>query len=822
MDKSLIFHVLLFVCIGLNFSSVFGQESDAEVYHASTCEELRDIIRNNTFRKHIFISSNLGCTRTNWPQPLFVTNDTWIEGRKYSRGIPAIDWSDLRNSLVLQSQISLSFINVLLLQDFAPVGSLRLSFVTGYTNAQVRLLGVGVGIRSCAQNLGSLVSVFERISRPNGLTGTQSVSGIDTNALFAENIAFLPRIGDNSTWAICRSMYQCNVNSPEQRHFQENLYRQRMDPTCSDTLVTTTEGSTSTGDSESSNRNGTFAAIVSVVTAILTALVLIAIYLTFKFLVIPLFKKRESPKPKKEDAAANEDDLNNVPVGNVRKSRSRQISSESLLITAIQLTDIELGVPLGRGDLSTVYKGYYKDDPLAVKVVDVEASECVIEDDDPVAVYFAQRMFDFNVVKTLLYQTHRVDELYGTGTIRDSDNGRGRNPVDTLSSINEIGPTEVFQYRTFHVMEFCNLGNLEKAISDGVFHEPDGAPKLISILRSALDVAKGMKYLHSMKIIHGQLRPTNILRKGDALDARGFICKITDFGIPHWRQTQQALEVTSGVHLAYRAPEALRRGTVEYGSDVYSFGMLLWTMLSGTLPFSGFDAAETSSSILEGVRPEIPPCSSRAYDRLIKDCWHSEVSARPPFSNIIERLGKIITEVVRAQDGLGENSHHRRGVYSSSDADTLVYGGSIGTENALDTMEIHETSSGYRSDSVSPTPSNPFWEQFQSSTSPMSTKSDNVFPSFDPVQSEVPKRPCNSWDERDTMTSLSEQQQRSNRVGVVVASKPSETVSLRFGIGTVDRGSSGSSNSTSNLPSVVQNKMQVKKPNSNDHDLQSQ
>lgn len=689
METLFLLNVLLLLWPGVNSSSVYGQETDAVVLHASTCEELRDYIQNVPVMKRIFISENLGCTRTNWPPRLPVTNHTWIEGQEYKQEIPSIDWTDTVDALVLQEGISVTFRNVLLIHEFLSTGSLKLPFVTGRSNSNVRFLGVGVGIRYSCRNLNTIVPVFDRIPRPNGVTGSQRVYSIDDNAIFAENAAFQAPPGDSSTWVVCRTMYQCNVSSPEQEDFQTNLRRQNRDPSCGVAGDNSARVGTS---SDGSSSNGTFAAIVAVVTAIFTALVLIAIYLISKFLVIPLFKKREEPKPASEEHPAKEDPILDAP-GNTSKSRSRQISSMSQLVSAIQLTDIELGVPLGRGDLSTVYKGYYNNRPLAVKVVDVEAPETVIEEDDPIAVYFTQRLFDFNVVETLLYQTHRVEELYGPGALRDSEYGRGRNQIDTLSSINEIGPTEVFQYRTFHVMEYCNLGNLGKVISDGVFHGPDGAPRLVDILRSALDIAKGMKYLHSKQIIHGQLRPTNVLRKGDALDARGFICKVSDFGVPHWRQNQQAIEVSNGVQLAYRAPEALRRGTVEYGSDVYSFGMLLWTMLSGTHPFSGFDAAETSSSILEGIRPEMPPCSSRAYERLIKDCWHSEVSARPPFSNIIDRLGKIIADVVRGQDGLRESGGGRRRLYSTSDADTLLNGGSAATENVLDTVEIHETSS---------------------------------------------------------------------------------------------------------------------------------
>ena len=100
--------------------------------------------------------------------------------------------------------------------------------------------------------------------------------------------------------------------------------------------------------------------------------------------------------------------------------------------------------------------------------------------------------------------------------------------------------------------------------------------------------------------------------------------------------------------------------------------------------------------------------------------------------------------------------------------------------------------SGPMSDSVSPTSSAPFWEQFQTTvTSPMSTRSDVVFPSFDPASQAIPpKRFCVSWDASnvgDVSEEAEEEEggrdsrtERQHTGGV--ASKPSETVSLRYGM----------------------------------------
>lgn len=861
------------------FSTAAGQVGDAVVLEASTCADLREIFENIQAEKRIVVTKNIRCTREKWPSPVFATNNTVIEGGKFGEGVPSIDWADNTNALIVQRHASISFQSIVLIQDFMQLGGLKLSFATGYDETSIEILGTGVGIRSCPQKLDSLIPLYENLQRPTGVVGDQTISMRSTKKIFVDNVAFVPPTrGDNSTWLICRSVFQCEVNSPLDKSFQRTLNRETLDPSCdsnTNTVITTLSDEDENADAEESDggsSSGPNGAVIGIVTFLCTAVVLVGVFVAFMVWGLPYIQKRGLVKTRNIDDDAMTSGKFSDTTKSLKTGGTHHSSSVGALTSGVQLTDIELGVPLGKGTMGTVYKGYVNNKPLAVKVVDIEASESFSHEDDPVGTYLAQHLYHANVIETLLYQTHRLEELSRPGAAGDASimSGGGSLLVDnTLSSINEIRPAEMYQYRTFHVMEFCNLGSLEQAMSNGTFRNANDEPKMLNILRTALDIAKGMCFLHSAKIIHGRLTPANILLKGDSMDTRGFICKVSDFGLTSLQEKQQAIEVTEGRNLSYRAPETLRKGRAEAGSDVFAFGMILWSMLTGKLPFSGIEPSETLSAILEGKRPDVPHSAPFKYERLIKDCWHADTSARPPFGNIIERLTKIVTDLVRGPESISgtpkrnynsnyastdmetvivhgsgsistdflpkhrghfsksnyastdmetviihgsgsvcadyllspKHRGHPRSNYASTDMETVVIhgSGSVCTERLFDSVE-YQDSRGYLS------PSNgagngPFWDGY-SAGSPMSSKSDAASPQFDASKHSPRNRRYNSRLEKIDSDRIPEEveeeeeeeeeqhefedpkPQRTNPG--IVPSKPSETVSLRYGMASVD------------------------------------
>ncbi|XP_010251399.1 PREDICTED: serine/threonine-protein kinase TNNI3K-like isoform X2 [Nelumbo nucifera] len=168
-------------------------------------------------------------------------------------------------------------------------------------------------------------------------------------------------------------------------------------------------------------------------------------------------------------------------------------------------------------------------------------------------------------------------------------------------------------------------------------------------LKFALDISRGMNYLHECKtgpIIHCDLKPKNILLdSGDHLKVTGFgLIKLSKISPDKAKLAHPgALVDPSSLYLA---PEVYKDEIFDRSVDVFSFGLILYEMIEGIPPFHPKSSEEAVKMIcLEGKRPPLKS-KSRSYPpdlkELIEECWVPESVARPTFSEIIVRLDKIV------------------------------------------------------------------------------------------------------------------------------------------------------------------------------------
>ncbi|AXI24857.1 hypothetical protein CFE53_01230 [Methanofervidicoccus sp. A16] len=163
------------------------------------------------------------------------------------------------------------------------------------------------------------------------------------------------------------------------------------------------------------------------------------------------------------------------------------------------------------------------------------------------------------------------------------------------------------------VLEYVDGGSLKEGRMD-----IEDACRIIN------DVARGIEYAHSQLVIHGDIKPQNILLKRIG---RFYEAKITDFGLAVAVTKSRSIR---GFTPMYSAPEQLE-GKVSEKTDVYQLGLLLYVMLTGFNPFDG----KTNSEIEEKVRNYIPEPPSKynrdaeGLDDLIMRCLSKDPEKRP-------------------------------------------------------------------------------------------------------------------------------------------------------------------------------------------------
>ncbi|XP_028760257.1 integrin-linked protein kinase 1 [Neltuma alba] len=216
---------------------------------------------------------------------------------------------------------------------------------------------------------------------------------------------------------------------------------------------------------------------------------------------------------------------------------------------------------------------------------------------------------------------------------------RHPNVVQFLGAVTQSTPMMI-------VTEYLPQGDLR------AYLKRRGALKPITAVKFALDIARGMNYLHERKpeaIIHRDLEPSNILR-----DDSGHL-KVADFGVSKLLKVAKTVKedkpVTSeDTSWRYVAPEVYKNEEYDTKVDVFSFALILQEMVEGCPPFRAMPEKEVPKAYVANERPQFK-ASSKVYahglKELIEECWDKEPHRRPTFRQVIERLESISSHFAR-------------------------------------------------------------------------------------------------------------------------------------------------------------------------------
>ncbi|XP_060090488.1 ephrin type-A receptor 6 isoform X4 [Heteronotia binoei] len=185
------------------------------------------------------------------------------------------------------------------------------------------------------------------------------------------------------------------------------------------------------------------------------------------------------------------------------------------------------------------------------------------------------------------------------------------------------------------VVEYMENGSL-----DSFLRKHDGHFTIIQLVGMLRGIASGMKYLSDMGYVHRDLAARNILVNSNLM------CKVSDFGLSRVLEDDpEAAYTTSGgkIPIRWTAPEAIAYRKFSSASDTWSYGIVMWEVMSyGERPYWEMSNQDVILSIEEGYRLPAPMGCPASLHQLMLHCWQKERNHRPKFTDIVSFLDKLI------------------------------------------------------------------------------------------------------------------------------------------------------------------------------------
>eukprot|EP00252_Welwitschia_mirabilis_P006836 TRINITY_DN17744_c0_g1_i1.p1 TRINITY_DN17744_c0_g1~~TRINITY_DN17744_c0_g1_i1.p1 ORF type:complete len:785 (-),score=139.45 TRINITY_DN17744_c0_g1_i1:397-2751(-) len=257
--------------------------------------------------------------------------------------------------------------------------------------------------------------------------------------------------------------------------------------------------------------------------------------------------------------------------------------------------DLTVGEQIGQGSCGTVYHGLWYGSDVAVKV-------------------FSEQEYSRELIETFRKEVALMKRL--------------RHP-NILLFMGAVTSPE----RLCIVTEFLPRGSLFRLLQRNT---PGMDWK--RRIRMALDVARGMNYLHRLSppIIHRDLKSSNLL-----VD-KNWTVKVGDFGLSRLKNATLLTTKSGKGTPQWMAPEVLRNEPSNEKSDLYSFGVILWELVTEKIPWDNLNPMQVVGAVgFMNQRLEIPQNVDQQWAAIIESCWQDDLNSRPSFQEIIEQLKDI-------------------------------------------------------------------------------------------------------------------------------------------------------------------------------------
>ncbi|PKA59742.1 Serine/threonine-protein kinase HT1 [Apostasia shenzhenica] len=289
----------------------------------------------------------------------------------------------------------------------------------------------------------------------------------------------------------------------------------------------------------------------------------------------------------------------------------------------IDVAKLEIRYEVARGTYGTVYRGVYDGQDVAVKLLDwggdgysTEAETAALRASFQKEVAVWHELDHPNVTKF-------IGGSMGTSELKipqKSSSGNGSTSVPTQACC------VIVEYLPGGTLKNYLIKNIRKKLA------------YKTVINLALDLARGLSYLHSKKVVHRDVKTENMLLDGQRN------LKIADFGVARV-EAQNPKDMTGETGtLGYMAPEVLDGKPYNRKCDVYSFGICLWEIYCCDMPYPNLSFAEVSSAVVrQNLRPDIPRCCPSALANIMRRCWDPSPDKRPEMDEVVRLLEAIDT-----------------------------------------------------------------------------------------------------------------------------------------------------------------------------------
>ncbi|XP_056173960.1 serine/threonine-protein kinase EDR1 isoform X5 [Syzygium oleosum] len=290
-------------------------------------------------------------------------------------------------------------------------------------------------------------------------------------------------------------------------------------------------------------------------------------------------------------------------IGSHDTSSSKSDSELSYMVDCeIRWEDLQLGEEIGQGSCAVVYRGMWEGSDVAIKVyVGNEYSENTLQ--------------DYKKEIEIMKRLRHPNVLLFMGAVYSKE-------------------------RLAIVTESMPRGSLFKTL-----HKNNQVLDTRHRLRMALDVARGMNYLHHRNppIVHRDLKSSNLL-----VD-KNWTVKVGDFGLSRLKNATLLTAKSGRGTPQWMAPEVLRNEPSDEKSDVYSFGVILWELMTESIPWNNLNSLQIVGVVgFMDRRLDVPEGIDPGIASLIHDCWQSAPDKRPSFELILQRMRSLVRSCAAA------------------------------------------------------------------------------------------------------------------------------------------------------------------------------